>query len=104
MEPECRQRRRRKAAEGFSLEREDGEEQKDEEGGEGERMSTSASSRASVNVDSSKHAFRLSKVEGIQVIDDGEEEEEGWEVLYESGLMGKSGASEEWEEARRSVG
>lgn len=67
-------------------------------------MSTSASSRASVNVDSSKHAFRLSKVEGIQVIDDGEEEEEGWEVLYESGLMGKSGASEEWEEARRSVG
>lgn len=70
-------------------------------------MSTSASSRASVNVDSSKHAFRLSKVEGIQAIDGGEEEEEeeeGWEVLYESGFMGKSGASEEWEEARRSVG
>lgn len=67
-------------------------------------MSTSASSRASINVDSSKHAFRLSKVEGIQAIDDGEEEEEGWEVLYESGLMAKSGASEKWEEARRSVG
>lgn len=69
-------------------------------------MSTSASSRASVNVDSSKHAFRLSKVEGIQAIDGGEEEEEeeGWEVLYESGFMWKSGASEEWEEARRSVG
>lgn len=67
-------------------------------------MSTSASSRASINVDSSKHAFRLSKVECIQAIDDGEEEEEGWEVLYESGLMGKSGASEKWEEARRSVG
>lgn len=67
-------------------------------------MSTSASSRASVNVDSSKHAFRLSKVGGILAIDDGEEEEEGWELLYESGLMGKSGASEEWEETRRSVG
>lgn len=67
-------------------------------------MSTSASSRASVNVDSSKHAFRLSEVGGILAIDDGEEEEEGWELLYESGLMGKSGASEEWEETRRSVG
>lgn len=39
-----------------------------------------------------------------QITDNGEEGEEGWEVLHGSGLMGKSGTSEEWEEARRFVG
>lgn len=86
------------------LEREDEGGQAAEEGDEGERMSMSVSSRASVYVDASEQALKLSTMVDEQVIDNGEEEEEGWEVLHGSGLMGKSVASEEWEEARHFVG
>lgn len=43
-------------------------------------MSMSVSSRASVYVDASEQALKLSTMVDEQVIDNGEEEEEGWEV------------------------
>lgn len=55
-------------------------------------------------VDVFEYVLKLLNMMDKQIIDNGEEGEEGWEILYGLGLMGKSGVSEEWEEVRCFVG